>query len=120
MSVTSIQALRREVFTHPDEPGVHGAEHGAVRHDGFMDLGHVVHQPAKFHRAEVSADREPRLVLQDDNDKNNQQCYQKSAFVNQYQICGNKRLHTEMDRNEKRLDNSHFITKSKSTIRKRL
>lgn len=50
-------------LAHPDEPGVHGAEHGAVGHHGVADLVHVVHQPAKLHRAEVGADREPRLML---------------------------------------------------------
>lgn len=48
---------------YPDEPGVHGAEHGPVAHHGVSDLGHVVHQPAEFHGAEVGADREPRFML---------------------------------------------------------
>lgn len=56
------------LLTYPNDPGVDSAEHGAVRHDGFMDLVHVVHQPAKFHCAEVSADGEPCFMLQDDND----------------------------------------------------
>lgn len=60
--------LRQEVLSYPNEPGVHGAKHGAVRHDGVTDLVHVVHQPAKFHRAEVSADWEPCFMLWKDND----------------------------------------------------
>lgn len=59
---------KEEVFTHPYEPGVHGAEHGSVRHDGFVDLVHVVHQPAELHGAEVRADRESCFMLQGDND----------------------------------------------------
>lgn len=52
---------------YPNEPGVDGAEHGAVRHDSFVDLANVVHQPAKLHCAEVSANGEPCFMLQDDN-----------------------------------------------------
>lgn len=62
-------AVTPEVLVYPDEPGVHGAEHGAVRHDSFMNLVHVVHQPAKFHRAEVSANGETCFMLWDDNNK---------------------------------------------------
>lgn len=51
---------------YPYEPGVHGAEHGAVRHHGLVDLVHVVHQPAEFHGAEVRADRESGFMLQHD------------------------------------------------------
>lgn len=50
--------------TYPNEPGVDGAEHGAVRDDGFLDLVHVVHEPAEFHGAEVGADGETRFVLE--------------------------------------------------------
>lgn len=49
---------------YPNEPGVHGAEHGAVRNDSLVDLVYVVHQPAELHRAEVSADGEPCFMLQ--------------------------------------------------------
>lgn len=49
---------------YPNEPGVDGAEHGAVRHDSFVDLVYVVHQPAKLHCAEVSANGEPCFMLQ--------------------------------------------------------
>ena len=55
-------------LSYPDEPGVHGAEHGAVRHHCIADLVHVVHQPPELHRAEVSADGEPGFMLQGDED----------------------------------------------------
>lgn len=63
----SDKSLGLEVVPYPDEPGVHGAEHGAVTHDGFPDLVYVVHQPAEFHCAEVSADRESCFMLQQEN-----------------------------------------------------
>lgn len=54
---------------YPDEPGVHGAEHGAARRHGVTDLIHVVHQPAELHGAEVRADGEPRFVLQGEKER---------------------------------------------------
>lgn len=59
--------LTESALSHPDEPGVDGAEHGTVRHDGLVDLVHVVHQPAKFHRAEISANGESCFMLHVDN-----------------------------------------------------
>lgn len=41
-----------------------------MRDHSFVDLVHIVHQPAKFDGAEVSADREPRFMLQGGNDMN--------------------------------------------------
>lgn len=65
------QLLRQEVRNYPNEPGVDGAKHGAVRHDSFVDLVYVVHQPAELHCAEVSANGEACLMLQNDNHINN-------------------------------------------------
>lgn len=63
----SDKGLGLQVVPYPDEPGVHGPEHGAVTHDGFPDLVYVVHQPSEFHGAEVSADRESGFMLQEEN-----------------------------------------------------
>lgn len=61
LSMTSTQPAKEQ--SYPNEPGVDGAEHGAVRDDSFVDLVHVVHQPAEFHRTEVGADGEPGFML---------------------------------------------------------
>lgn len=62
--------LKKEACDYPNKPGVDCAKHGAVRDHSLVDLVHVVHQPAKFDGAEVSADREPRFMLQGGNDMN--------------------------------------------------
>lgn len=63
----SDKGLGLQVVPYPDEPGVHGAKHGAVTHDGFPDFVYVVHQPSEFHGAEVRADRESGFMLQEEN-----------------------------------------------------
>lgn len=60
---------------YPDDPGVHGAEHGAFAQHGLAHLVHVVQQPAQLHGAEVGADGEARLVLEAKRQQTRLKCF---------------------------------------------